>query len=83
MRKFVDLFVFLGLAIGLFYYATVAQVDRIYWICVQYCMRSAELLHLSLYDFYVVLFVFVMPTMLLTLLVLACVKFIYGRLNRS
>ena len=83
MRKPVDILLFLSLMLGLFYYATVAQIDRVYWICVQYCMRSAELLNLSLYDFYVVLFVFIMPTILLTLLVLACAKFIYERLSRS
>lgn len=78
MRKLFEFFFFAALLLGLFYYATVAQIDRIYWICVQYYIRSAALLHLSLYDFYVVLFVFVM----LTLLILACAKFIYSRLSR-
>lgn len=81
-RNVLDTCLFLLLAMGLFYYATVEQIDRLYWIGVQYCLVTARILHLSLYDYYVVLFVFVMPAIILTLVVLAGVKFVRQRLAR-
>lgn len=70
--------VFITMLLGLVTIVVVFSVgDVLFWSLCEYCLNVANTLNMSLQDTYTIIFAFMMPTVLLTLLALVAAKFLY------